>query len=372
MSLKIGSLVFATEQGLGVLARQFYDAGILTSVMIVRHGRRETHLDWYPASTGVIGDLRSGVSLDRMREYCRQQDVMLFFETPFEWSLITYCREHGVKVVLMPMYECMPEVLPQFPDVFFCPSLLDFQYYQDHTSRQPDSIEPFRRYYADKGGAAYFTPIPVPGGLEKIDWKQRKTAEVFVHNAGHGGLRGRNGTRELLDALQYVTVPARVILRSQEELFRSKQEAAGYLSSWRRGAAEVSVRVGTVPYAELYADGDVFVFPEKFNGLSLPLQEARAAGMLIMCGNRFPMNTWLPKEPLIPVAGYRKARVAGRCLEFEEALFEPRQIAQTINEWYGKDISEYSLSGKQWAEENSWEVLGPKYRTLLEGLCYGS
>ena len=152
----------------------------------------------------------------------------------------------------------------------------------------------------------------------------------------------------------------------------------------------------------------MFVFPEKFNGLSLPLQEARAAGMLVLATDRFPMNTWLPREmkagcvrcgsqslrlgdigegercfcnscnhmmkaehlgsktsTLIPVESYNRTCVSPRCLEFDEAVLFPRKIAERIDSLYGKDISAYSESGREWAKTMSWEVLGPRYKEEL-------
>jgi hypothetical protein len=114
-------------------------------------------------------------------------------------------------------------------------------------------------------------------------------------------------------------------------------------------------------YDELFSEGDTFIFPESFNGLSLPLQEAYSAGMCVMATDRFPMNTWLPREPLIPVEKYRRDNVGGSCVEFDRAVIEPRLIAATIDNWYGRDISHLSSSGRDWAAEHSWEKLKPVY-----------
>jgi glycosyltransferase involved in cell wall biosynthesis len=204
-----------------------------------------------------------------------------------------------------------------------------------------------------------FAPIPVD-----VPWRQRTRAEVFVHNAGHGGLKGRNGTAELLEALPLVKSPVKLILRSQDRMPVQAHEGRV-----RMGNVEVFASSGTLEEKWLYDAGDVFLFPEKFNGLSLPLQEARAAGMLVMCGDRFPMSEWLPREPLIPVAGYRKNRIGPPYHEFSEAVFDPKDIAATIDRWYGRDITEYSASGKAWAESMSWAKLRPRYLEVLESLC---
>ena len=313
----IGSIVLASHQGLGYLAKDFYDNGVLDKVLVHKHSRRPSHPEWYPNSR-PSNDENLKWLLDGL-------DAVLFFETPFSWKVIPMAREMGVKTVLMPMYECTPYPLAYEPDMILCPSVLDLDYYEDKNSQ--------------------FVPVPVPGW---VTWKERQKARTFVHNAGNGGLGGRNGTKELIEAFNHVQSDARLIIRCQEGQFKTKDP-------------RIELRHGHVEIEELYAEGDVFIFPEKFNGLSLPLQEAYASGMPIMCGDRRPMNTWLPKELLFSVGRYHKERIA---VEFDMAEYDPKVIAAKIDEWYDKDISNYSRMGKEWAEKTSWEVLGPKYKEL--------
>lgn len=334
--MRVGTICYATDSGLGILARSFHAHGVVTDVMVIRHGRHPTNGSWYP-NAPQITDLRNPKQRQAMREFCTSLDVLLAFETPFDWTLFDHCREKGVKTALMVMYECEQVSLPATPDLILCPSMLDKQYY-------PQGV---------------FLPVPV-----EVEWKQRTRAEVFVHNSGHGGLKGRNGTEELLQSIRHVKSPAQFLIRGQKagpmlslvadrELLRDKR---------------IRVACETLPYEQLWAEGDVFVFPEKFNGLSLPLQEARAAGMLVMCGDRFPMNTWLPNAPLIPVSGYRKNKIGPPYNTFDEALFDPKAIAATIDAWYGRDITAYSESGREWASLNSWNALKPRYISALENI----
>jgi len=333
--VRVGTLAYAVEQGLGVLAKSFIDHGLVTDILVVEHYSRPIQ-DWYPNASRT--SMAPSFNQELAQGFCAEMDVMLFFETPFEWNLIPFCRQKGVATVLMPMYECMPVDLPEDPDWFICPSALDHLHYPERS-----------------------TLIPVP---VDVPWRQRETAKTFVHNAGNLGLRCRNGTPELAAAMSYVQSPIKLIIRSQCSSVNNILRANPHLKSDSR----VSVHIGSVPYDELWEEGDVFLFPEKFNGLSLPLQEARAAGMLVMSTDRFPMNTWLPPEPLIPTAGSERVRVGGRTIEFDESVIDPKDIAQTIDEWYGKDIRAYSKSGRYWAEDMSWKSLMPQYQELFEDL----
>ena len=332
--MSIGSLVYPTEQGLGILAKSFVDNGVVTDVLVVEHAHWE-NLPWYP--TALRTPIRP-LNVKLAQSFCRSVDLMLFFETPFYWPLINYCRLNEVKTVLMPMYECTPEKLPALPDAFFCPSALDYNIFR---SDHPDS----------QNIHVLHTPVPVD-----VSWRLRTKAEVFVHNAGRGGLKNRNGTGVLIDAMKYVKSPIKLILTSQSPL------------QWSVNDPRIELRVGSVPYEELWKDGgvgDVFVFPETFNGLSLPLQEAYAAGMLVMATDRFPMNEWLPSDPLIPVSSYKTNRING-CIPFQEAIVDPKELAMVIDEWYGRDIDEYSLAGGSYALDNSWSNLKPMYMERLQ------
>jgi len=65
---------------------------------------------------------------------------------------------------------------------------------------------------------------------------------------------------------------------------------------------------------------------------------------------------------MIPVKGYKKERIAEKT--FDSAIIDPQDIANTIDMWYNNDITEYSLKGKKWGEDNSWEALKPKYEAI--------
>lgn len=327
--MKCGSLVLATDQGLGVMALDFFRNGIVTHPILVQHGSRVNHYEWYPPTTHRHEN-------NTTRSYILNSgiDTIIFFETPFDWVLIPFCKLHGIRTAIMPMHECMPKSWPFQPDVVLNPSALEQMLYPHGT----------------------FIPVPV-----SRPWKLRTKAEVFVHNAGNGGLLGRNGTAELIEAIALVKSDAKFIIRSQSPLIPVLEREIALLSANH----DIDYRVGSIEWDHLYSEGDVFVFPEKFNGLSLPLQEAYASGMAVMCGARFPMTEWLPHKIMIPTDRYNRRSINPAFQEFDEAVILPSDIALHIDEWYGKDISHLSHRGKVWAEQTSWDVLKPRYLEAL-------
>ncbi len=328
MTQKTGSICYAVRRGLGYLAKQFRDHGIVTDFMCMVHSGVPTVEEW------IEGCERTHIrqmNHEAMRRFCDGKDAMLFFETPFYWPLIEYCKSKKIRTYLITMYECCP-IHHEAPHKYLCPSLLDMQYF-------PTNSE--------------LVALPTT-----VEWKQRGVAAHYIHNGGYLGLRGREGTTLLIEAMRYVRSPLRLTIRVQENVSASYQ-------TMMVQDKRIEYIAETVPHKELYGSGEVAVMPQKFNGCSLPIQEAYASGMLVMTTNRFPMNTWLPTEPMIPVDGYHKAQIGGAYMEFEEAMVDPRQIAQTMDEWFGKEISSFSLRGKAWAEANSWDALLPKWQEVL-------
>lgn len=326
--MRVGTVCYATSRGLGHLARDFINHGVVNSIFVVEHPGVPTNKDWYPhAPSTPLRNMDRG----RLKEFCREQEAMLFFETPFNWELIPFCKSIGVRTYIITMYECTP-ITHQKPHRYICPSALDMEYFKT------DSV---------------LLPIPT-----EYEWKERTHALHYLHNGGYLGLRGREGTQLLVEAMRYVKSPLKLTIRCQENV---RSEYIEYMARDKR----IEYVPQTIPYDQLYATGDVCVQPQKFNGCSLPLQEACAAGLLMMTTDRFPMNTWLPTQPLIPPREFVPARIGGAYMEFQEAVIDPIVIACKMDEWYGRDIREFSRMGKQIAECYSWKTLLPLYLEVL-------
>lgn len=318
--MRVGSIIRGDNSGLGTLAREFWDNGIINKALIYPNHVYRIFPERFPGAR--VSDLNSK-DIDWLLE---DIDLLYILETPFDWSVIPKARKKGIKTVLMPMHECLPENMPYVPDDFHFVSKLE----------------------EELGFKGFSLPIPV--NTERVKWRERTTARVFIHNAGHGGLNGRNGTAELIEALKYTKSDFKLIIRSQSHDLEVSDP-------------RVEVRfMNAENYWDLWKEGDVFIFPERFNGLSLPLQEALASGMLVMSTDRYPMNTWLPKDPLIPVKEYRTEMISRRV---NAAVVDPQDIAKTIDAWVDRDIRAYSHLGRKWAEENSWQKLKPKYDSCL-------
>lgn len=335
--MRIGTICYCTRQGIGWLPKWFYDQGIITDPVLYRHSR-QNHTEWYPPDTPIVA-VRNLADCEEVKAMVDRVDALLFFETPFDWNVIRLAHQHGKRTYIVPMYECTPRHIPVQPTKWLCPSLLD---QRDYFPQSP------------------YLPIPVPPGIK---WQQRTEAKRFLHNGGHLGLRGHKGTLEILKAMQYVKSPIEITFTSQDVPgFDRILKECMKLS---KGGATVRYDISEKPWKELYTDHDVFIMAEKYNGLSLPLAEARASGMLVMTSDRYPMNQWLPSWPLIRVDRTERACISPAYMEYAEAIVRPEDIAAKIDALYGRDITNYSLQGRLYGQENSWERLKPYWLEAL-------
>lgn len=331
--MRIGTVTFETHQGIAHLARDFHRHGLVQRATVVRH-RAYKNLD------GEFWGPEVRYTTDQVSSFLTGLDALLLFETDLshDWMVSRLAKQRGIKLILCVMYEYSQFPPPVQPDLVLCPSLLDLDYYQG-------------RYNS------VFIPVPV-----EQTWRLRERALEFVHNAGHGQHQYAKGTVTLIEAMGHVQAPVKLIIRAQLD-----DRKMADLHERHKHHPRLEWEVGDLPAEQLYGRGDVFINAEQFNGLSLPLQEARAAGMMVMTTDRYPANTWLDRTPMIPVKEYVKYRIPGGSgIEFDRAVVDPEDVAECIDFWHGREIGGCSLAGRKWAEENSWAALKPRYDRAIE------
>jgi glycosyltransferase involved in cell wall biosynthesis len=329
--LRIGMVARSDESGLGRLCEEFYNHLPISKTLVLVHPQYQNYPEKYP--NGIIAQ-RGNPTLDEIDEFLKDLDVVITFETAYNWSLFSKAREKGVKSILVPMYEFTQCPCPEEPDLYLCPSKIEYDIYS-------------------KIGNAVYLPIPID--TNKIKFQERKTAKTFVMNNGHGGALGRNGLKELLEAISLVKSDVKFLIRSQV-YFEAPRDS------------RVEIQFGDLPFDELYSKGDVFVFPHKFDGLSMPIQEAMAAGLPIISTNFYPHNEYLSKELLFEPETMTKIQMGAIFRQIDAAIISPVKLAEKIDELANKDVSEFSKLNRKQIEKWSWTKLQPKYLELFNSL----
>ncbi len=301
------------------------------------HVNKRTFRDRYPGAEFFCGWTPNRATLTR---FLTGLDVVFTAETPYSPELIPLAHSMGVKVVVQPNYEFLDRNLN--PDLWLAPSMW---------------------HWDDIPNPKLHLPVPIAG--DRFNERTRpRTARTFLHVVGRPAVHDRNGTEQLLDALEHVKseIGARITCQESGHVQR--------LLAGRRIPANVTVTVDSgdaLDYWSLYDDGDVLVMPRRFGGLCLPAQEAVGAGLPVIMPDISPNNSWLPSEWLIPAkrAGGFQART-----KIDLHTADQHALASMIDR-FATDETFYTAAVDRVrgiAKQMSWDNLRPEYEKAFAAL----
>jgi hypothetical protein len=202
-------------------------------------------------------------------------------------------------------------------------------------------------------------PVPVAGTCTAASGKVDDRL-VVVHPAGHRAVGDRNGTELVMESLRMIKTPVTVRLIGQDgEGSIVRGRPLGLPNNVELEVCET----GVDDRWAIYDGAHAVLLPRRYGGLCLPVQEAMQAGLVPLMTDCEP-NRWWPIIP-IPASKGKGQRVPYGAVETWMA--GPRFIARRIDEL--NHDRQLLVDGRRrslgWAQENSWEALGPRYHELF-------
>lgn len=335
---RVGLIARADNRGLGQQTWAFHRHVRPARTLVVDCPSEKPlalHLERFPGA-----DVVSGWPSDAdFARFVDGLDAVYTAETGYGRGLWGACERAGVRSVLHANYEFWDS--GDRPSVLAAASTWNFGLYPAGT---------------------VFLPVPVETDRLRVEPKP-VVARRFLHPVGRPAIHDRNGTRDLLAALPFVTAEVEVVVTCQEPSYVGGLIAADGV----RTPPNVVLRVNSVDaesYWDKYAGVDAVVLPRRFGGLCLPAQEAVGCGLPVIMPDVDPNDEWLPGEWLTPAVevGVFQAKRPVRYVRTE-----PKVLAALIDRF----ATEPGLYGRsvEWAlrlrERLSWEKLLPCYQSLL-------
>jgi glycosyltransferase involved in cell wall biosynthesis len=336
--MKIGLIARPDNGGLGSLSVDFYKNLPIEKVIALSPVRKEH--EWKFPTAFFTDKLKD----DLLADFCQGLDLVITFETPYNWNLFEIAKERKVKTVLIPNFEWMEMTFP-LPDLMICPTMLDYRVL----------MEP--KIY-----------LPIPIDREILPFKLRTKAETFLFNAGRGGIDGRNQAVQVLKSIPLVKSDVKFLIRFQSFLRSTSPEAINEILTLEKDSRVLCWEGELQHYQQAYILGDVLVHPQKYGSLSLPVQEAMSRGMPIIAMNKYPESSFLPKDLLLDSLSVTRSLIRR---PVENYNVSPEVIAAKIDEVANMDISQYSLLSDKLAEKWSWSNLKSVYLDIFERLING-
>lgn len=284
-------------------------------------------------------------------EFLDDLDIVLTVETPYTYYLLDRAKQRGIPVILQPMVEFAPWLVnPKLPR----PTIFG-------------AVSPWR--YDEIPDPKLMLPIPI--ALERFNLNASSTARKFLHIAGRPAANDRNGTRDFIDSLEFITSNIVVTITCQKPLYVEEMLRGRRLPSNLRIIVD---HQDPENYWDLYEGQDVLVLPRRYAGLSLPVNEALGAGMPVIMPDISPNNQWLPKEWLVPAVKNFDFTATRGGLSIEVYKTDPKLIAAKIDQ-FAKDNVFYGVARKdviELSQEYSWSHLQKLYFDTFETVIKNS
>lgn len=331
---KLGLIARADNTGLGYQTYDYYkhlkpDKTIVIDLSPLNGNPQN---DWYPNAQKFYGIPNHSDVLQILDGI----DVLLTAETPYNLDLYRIARERGIKTICVENPEFYDHQLYsqyEMPDLIILPSVW---------------LEEQIRNHAESRGTKV-VQLHHPVDTTEIEFVERSQVIPF-HIAGKQATNDRNGTWEFMQA-----VPDGTVATQSDDL-------AYHI---RRQYRFSTVYTEIADNKTLYQLGNLLVFPRKYGGNCLPLNEALAAGVPVIMPNISPNNHLLPKEWLFDCHW--------------EGFFEPRfrvdyyqsninSIRDKIDYFNNIDFASASRQARAIAETISWNTLLPKYQEAIESI----
>ena len=208
--------------------------------------------------------------------------------------------------------------------------------------------ELFRGY----GSPSYWAPTDwlvdkLPEGTRVVPFpvatdRPYRKGTGFLHVAGR--THDRNGTRAAATACHQLGVR----LNTTHQISLPSMQGSRHVGD-----------VGD--YWDLYQHGDCLIMPRRYGGMSLPVQEALAAGLTVIMTDIAPNRRWPVK--LVPGRHSTTRTVAGFSIPTCDVDIDKLRTAiRTIDTWRW----ELEEAQAEWVAANSWDTLLPVWQEALE------
>lgn len=322
---RIGLIGYNCTTGLGELHRQIVEHVPVEHWLIPAHKKYPT----LPEPVSIKHWQAKEFTRDQVESFVKSVDVVLFCEKPKVPSMLTLAKQHGRRVVCVPMLEWTPDAgrdWTPFVDLFVCPTK---HCYDSLSKNLPCEL--------------FSWPVDV----NRFKFQERSQCNRFLFVEGHGGYKGRKGS---------------IVVHRAKELW---PEMPLTVISQVGGAwpGDTEVLPAVEDAASLYQHGDVLLIPHAVDGLGLELMEAMASGMPVIVTAGQP---WDESPALARIPATTRREKVGRMVDWYIA--DQVALVEICGKVLGTDVSDASREARAWAESRAWKGSADRFVNLCRGM----
>jgi glycosyltransferase involved in cell wall biosynthesis len=357
--VKLGLIARADMSGLASQTWEFAQHMRPTKTMVIDVSQfyndstdcnKRTDLGRYPNADTIVEGWEPSIA--QFEDFLDGLDAVYTAETPYGWDLVRLAQQRGVRTYV--------HVNPEFAEHLVIPTLIKPTLLMAPTPWLFDRLPERKRM------------VPFPVATERFTSQSMSSSRPpamtynvpavnFLHVIGRPAAHDRNGTFELLHALRFVNQPINLKFCCLQ---------AGYVMDVLR-QFDIPSHIGvdidesqTHDYWDIYRNQDVLIMPRRWGGMSLPIQEAMAAGMPVILSSSDVYSSELPEEWTVRsrLASSFQART-----RIDIHAVDIYELAEMIDRFAADDRLMYEARqcALRWADEHSWKTLKPLYDEVL-------
>lgn len=287
---------------------------------------------------------RVDVKKESILQFCANLDVIICCETPYNYYLFDLAKRRRIKTVLQYNWEFL-----DYLDRPFLP--------------RPDCLASPSYWHLDEAQQRFNAKhLPVPINRQLLPFVKKTRFKEFLHLAGIRVDHDRNGTEQaILAAAQVPEINLTVKVQNE-----------GWAEQWRKDFNFSNVKIigcNTVNYFDNYTGFDALLFPRKYGGLCLPMQEALSCGMPVIMTDCSPNDEMLPPEWLVTSTVTSTFKSRGYDVEINTA--DVSNLADKLRWFAGLNETEAAKESEHadyLAQELSWDIWNDKYIEFFKSI----
>lgn len=326
---KIGIIGYLCNTGIGSLVDDHKKFLPIDSHYVIPHSKHGVDLSKKDGRCVFANQIPLEQWLSSLRA------LVLVEYPPKGLELLRLCKKHHVKTICLVDIDWFnpKEAWCSLVDWFVCPNQHTF------TTLSTNGFKNARL-------------IPCSIDTDYFPFTLRRTCSSFLFNNGWGGFRQRKGFDLVQQVFNQVDYPLHV--NSQLKI-----------EDWVRPS--IQVHVGNLPTRkELYAKGDIYLAPTRWEGWGLHIAEAMACGLPALVTSGLPMCEYVQTTRYhISILSVKKMNES----RFSAMAYAPDPVhfLKQVKDLYGKNISLDSEQARERIEKYySWRVNGVKFLSLFQ------
>ena len=243
----------------------------------------DQYFEWYEKRRNAYR-IDGFIKPEEINDILNDVDVLLTFEIPYNYQLISVARARGIKTIIQNNWEFTDYLSQKYlplPDL-----LVNHSYWhlEDQKKLWPDITEYCPTpYFIEDFDEIYKINIE----RDLVEGQRRR----FLHIAGRNTYLDRHGTEDLIEAVKLIPseIDFELVINTQTTEIKNA------------GDPRITIdRSSCADERELYSNFDAMIMPRRYAGGCLPMNEALASGLPVIMPDIDPNDKILPAFWLVP------------------------------------------------------------------------